>query len=195
MQIEGQGVGGQLNRAKVNSEGALKVRSVCATEVEHSVIEGDAFQAYTSVVTITGDTRTAIVYLQNNDQSDILITSVAVGTSPSTGGVNDEILIEAVGNVLPTDDIATNGTLIPILNRNGGASRVFDGIAKKGPSLPAVNGVATTGTLSSLTNAQTFMLTTVIPKGGALSVEVLPPAGNTEMDITISIAFHVQEEI
>mgnify|MGYP003383834881 CR=1 FL=1 len=31
MQIEGQGVGGQLNRAKVNSEGALKVRSVLAT--------------------------------------------------------------------------------------------------------------------------------------------------------------------
>lgn len=196
MQIEGQGNGGgQLNRAGVNSEGQLEVRSVSSSEVEHAVVEGTAFQAYTGLINLVDASKTAILYVQNNDVADILLTTATIGTGPSTGGTSNTILVEAVGNISPTDDIVTSGTDIMILNRNGGSPRAFEGVGKKGPSLAAVSGVASTGAISDLTDAHTFNLTTVIPKGGRVALEVTPPAGNTSMDITATVGFHIVESV
>lgn len=195
MQIEGTSNDGGLNRAKVNKEGQLNTRSISATEVEHSVAEGDAFQAYAGVITLTSDVRTAVLYIQNNDTSDMFLTSATIGSRPSTGGADNVMLVESVGNVVASDDIVQNGIDVPVINRNGGASRQFAGIAKKGPSAAAVNGVSASGVLSDFTLERQLEVTNIIPKGGSLALEVIPPAGNTGMDITVSIGFHVLEVI
>lgn len=196
MQIEGQGKNnGAINRARVNSESQLEVRSVCSSEVEHSVLSGDAFQAYTGLINLANANKTAILYIQNNDVADIMLTTATLGTNQSTGGADSAVLVEAVGNVIASDDIVLNGADVLVLNRNGGSPRSFEGIAKKGASLAAANGVASNGTLSDLTGAHTFNLTTVVPKGGAVALEVTPPAGNTSMNITATVGFHVVESV
>jgi hypothetical protein len=184
-----------LNTANVTTEGQLTTRSITATETEHAVAEGLGFSVYTGVINLTDAARVALLYLQNNDDSDILLTSATIGSGASTGGANNIVLVESVGNVLPTDDIVQNGSDVVIINRNGGAARQFDGVAKTGPRLPAVNGVATGGELSDFTDAQQIDLTTVVPRGGSLALEVQAPTGNTSMDISVSISFHIIEKV
>lgn len=195
MRIEGTSNDGSLNIAKVNKEGQLNVRAISATEVEHSVEEGDAFQVYTGVINIANDSQTAILYIKNDDTSDIFLTSATIGTRPSTGGADNVVLVESVAGVLPTDEIVTSGIDVPAINRNGGASRQFAGVVKKGPTASAVSGVPASGVLSDFTLERQLEVTNIIPKGGSLALEVVPPAGNTSLDMTLSVGFHILEEI
>ncbi len=195
MRIEGVSNDGGLNIAKVNKEGQLKTRSVTATEIENSVASGDAFQVYTGVINLTSSAKTAVLYLQNDDVSDILVTGATIGAGLSTGGANNSVLVEAVGNTATSDDIVQNGTDVPFINRNGGAARQFVGVCRKGPSTSAVNGVPVSGALSDYTVEQQFELTNIISKGGNLAIEVTPPAGNTGMNMTITVSFHVIEAV
>lgn len=195
MRIEGTSSDGSLNIAKVNKEGRLNVRAISATEVEHSVEEGDAFQVYTGVINIANDSRTALLYIKNDDTSDIFLTSATIGTRPSTGGTDSVILVESVGGVLPTDAIVVSGTDTPAINRNGGAPRQFAGVVKKGPTASAVSAVSVSGVLSDFTLERQLEVTNIIPKGGSLALEVVPPTGNTSLDITLSVGFHILEEV
>jgi len=196
MFIQGiNGAGGQLNQAKVNTEGQLLTRSISATEIEHSIIEGDGFQSYTGVINIAGSTRQSVFYIKNNDTNDIMLTSATIGSSVSTGGSDNILLVENVGNVADSDAIVTAGTDIAAYNANGGSAREFVGDIKKGPQVASVNGVPVTGLLADFTSGKTFELTSIIPKGGSASVEVIAPTGNTSMDITIDLSFHVIETI
>jgi hypothetical protein len=195
MRIEGTSTDGGLNIARVNKEGQLKTRSISATETEHSVDEGDAFQVYTGVLNIANDSPTAVLYIENNDTSDIIVTSATIGSGASTGGANNTVLVESVANTAASDDIVQNGTDVPFINRNGGASRQFSGVCKKGPSLAATNGVPISGELGEYTKGQQISLTNIIPKGGNLALQITPPVGNTSIDFTVVVSFHVIEVI
>jgi len=196
MFIQGiNGSGGQVNQAKVNTEGQLSTRSIVATETEHSIFEGDGFQAYSGVINLTSATRQSVFYIKNNDVNDIMLTSATIGTSVSTGGSDNILLVENIGNVVSTDAIVTAGADVVAYNANGGSAREFSGDVKKGPQAAAVNGLPITGVLADFTGGKTFDLTSIVPKGGSASLEVVAPAGTTSMDITIDLSFHVIENV
>lgn len=196
MYIQGiNGAGGQINQAKVNTEGGLKIRGSVASESEHSVIEGDGFQAFTGIINMTTDVKQSVFYVQNQDTADIMLTSITVGSNISTGGADNSILLESVGNTAVSDAIVTSGTDVQSFNANGGSARQFTGLIKKGPQTSAVNGVSVNGVLADFTTGKQFNLTLIVPKGGSAAIEVTPPAGNTSMNLTIALAFHIVENI
>lgn len=196
MFIQGiNGAGGQVNQAKVNTEGQVATRSIVATETEHSISEGDAFQAYTGVVTLTTDAKQSLLYIKNNDVNDIFITSTTIGTGVSAGGVDNSVLIESVANVVASDAIVTLGTDIMAYNANGGSAREFTGVIKKGPQAASVNGVPVSGVKADFTNGSSFQLGLIVPRGGSASIEVTPPSGNTSMGITVTLSFHIVEQV
>lgn len=172
----------------------LEVQAVTIAEVEDAVKEGQAYQFYTGVIAITGTDKQAVLYIKNSDVEDIMLTSVTMGSGESTGGTNTEYLIESVGNLKDTDDIVINGTDGLVTNRNGGNPRPFVGLAKVGPNTAAVDGVSVTGVLEKTNTSVTFNLTTIVPKGGSASIEITPPAGNTTINATLVLNFHVLEE-
>ena len=196
MFIQGiNGAGGQLNQAKVNTEGQLLTRSIVSTELEHSISEGDGFQAYSGAIELVSDVMQSVFYIKNNDTNDIVLTSLTIGSGVSTGGTDNGLLVESVGGVLASDAIVTTGLDVQSYNVNGGSAREFVVVIKKGPQASSVNGVAVSGVLSDFTKGDTFALTTIVPKGGSASIEMTAPAGNTSMPITMTLSFHVIESI
>lgn len=192
--INGVDSKGKINQAQVDGEGRLSTRSVSENEIEHAVGEGRAFQTYTTELNISSATKVVIFYLKNNDVNDVMITSATIGTSVSTGGSDNIILIEQVGGIQPGDDIVS-ATDSLVTNRNSGAPRVFVGDVKKGPSTLGGTEVAVNGTLADFTESRTFDLTARIPKGGTIGVTVKAPTSTTSMDITLTVAFHVISDI
>lgn len=168
----------------------LKVRSITTDEIEAAVAGGLGFQMYSGKITITTDVQQMVFSLENNEANDIFITSGTFGTSSSTNGVDNVILIEQVGNILASDPIISASDAL-VTNRNGGSPRAFDGTVKKGPAAMAGTEVETNGTLGDFTRSKTFAITAQLTKGGRIGIAVTPPAGNTNMDLTLVVIFHI----
>lgn len=195
MNIEGTPRSGtNINRAGVTNEGELLVRSVSIPEESHAVNEGSGFGAYTGVINLNSDARTAVMYIRTDEEQPIIISGVTVGTGPSTGGADNTLLIEQVGNILPTDDIVANGTEVLVLNRNSGSAETFAGMVKKGPNTDFQAAVAGQGVLGDFTSSVSFDLLTELSRGSEIGLVLQAATGNTSMDVTISISFFRVEE-
>lgn len=168
----------------------LLVRSITTDEIEAAVSAGLGFQSYTTKINLAGNTRQMVFFLENGETNDIFITTATVGTSQSTNGVDNIILIEQVGNILTGDPIVT-ATDALVTNRNAGAPRAHEGTVKRGPTAMGGAEVATNGTLGDFTRSRTFDLTAQLPKGGRIGVAITPPVGNTSMDLTLVVTFHI----
>jgi len=190
MFINGIGNKGSVNQAGVADE-RLLVESVSTSASDNSVMEGDNFKAYSGLVTITGTARQAILYIKNNDIGDIFLTKITIGTGISSGGVDNTILAESVGNVVDSDPIVVSGTDGTAFNANAGSPRTFDGIIKIGATNAAVNGMSGNGAVGDFTQAKEFDLSSILQKGGSSAIEVTPPAGNTSLNITVTLTFFV----
>lgn len=197
MELEGTSRGSSgLNKAGVTSEGELLTRAIAIPDEEHAVAEGDSWGLYSGRLTMTTDARQAMIMLESQEDRDLIITGVTIGTGPSTGGANNAILVEQVGNVLSTDDIYQNGTDAIAYNRNAGrASNSFTGTVKVGPNNDFAASVSPSGVLGDFTAPSSFEVLAQIPKGGRVGLAITPPAGNTSMDITISLSFFLLEEV
>jgi len=169
----------------------LKTRSVSTDEILFAVQEGRAFQTYTTEMVLTGTAKLMVFYIKNNDVAPILVTSATIGSGVSTGGTDNGVLIEQVGNISAADDIVASGTDVIATNRDNGSPRAFVGDIKKGPQ--AVSGVEfpANGVLADITKGRTFELSAEIPKGGTSGISIRPPAGNTSITVTLTVSFHV----
>lgn len=195
MRIEGVNNGkGGVNEVSVDKEGRLQNRTVSQNDTSHAVDEGRAFQSYTAKINFGDATKQIALYLKNNEENNIFITSATIGTSVSTGASDNIILLEQVGNIQPGDAIVS-ATDVVTTNRNTGEAAQFEGDVKKGPSTPSGNEVAVNGTLGDFTTSRTFDLTAEVSKGGSLGIAITPPLLNTNMDVTITIAFHIKENV
>lgn len=190
MEIQGVDEDGALRKAGLQKD-RLKTRSVSTDEILFAVKEGRAFQSYTEEIVLTGAAKLLAFYIKNNDVAPILVTSATIGSSPSTGGANDGLLIEQVGNISPLDDIVVSGTDIVATNRKSGDPRSFVGDIKKGPQAASGNEFPGNGVLADFTKRETFDLSAEIPKGGTTGISIRPPIGNTSITVTITISFHV----
>lgn len=175
------------------TEGRLDTNSVTTTDVLHAVGEGRAFQIYTLDVNFGSDLKQMMLFIENGNDKDMIVTSATIGSGASADGVDNIILLEQVGNISPADPIVTAGTDVTARNRNSGSPTPYVGDIKKGPQAVSGNEVAVNGVRGDFTGAKTFDLTAQIPKGGSLGVAITPPAGNTSMNVTITIALHVME--
>jgi len=192
---DGAGTG---RTAKVNLENELETRSITSTVTLHAVDEGRGFNINTGVLTLTDATAdTAVLYIKNTDDNDMVITSATIATSASTAGVDNTITVKQVGNFAASSDIIANGAAGAAVNRNSGkSSRVFDGVVTiGGTGRSFTDEVTGQQTLGIFTTAIAFDLTTIIPVGGEVGVTVDPPTSNTSMEFMISVNFHIKESL
>lgn len=188
------GDGGQLNQARVSKDGRLFTRGVVKDNIEKAVDDGNGYQVYSGKVNLASDAKQALFYLRNGAANPIFVTSFNFSTTVSTGGADNVVLLEQVGNVLSTDDIVNNGTELIVFNRNIGSANQFNGVAKVGPNADFTQGVATGAIFGEFLKSESVDVTTKIPVGGMLGISLEPPAGNTSMDVVFTINFHVTDE-
>lgn len=196
MFIQGVRNNSPINQAAVTSEGELVTRSITIPDSEHAVSEGDSWTVYTADLNFTTATKQAALYLQNGEDRDIIITGATIGSGASTGGADNIILVEQIGNILSTDTLVTGGTAVTPTNNNAGtASNAFTGTVNKGPVADYASGVAVSGIRGDFTTPMSFDFFTQVPKGGQVGLSITPPASNTSMNVTIALSFFLLEDI
>ena len=187
---------GGVNEQKVNDEGQALTRATTEDETIHQVRAGEAYTVYTGRFNVVDALFHPFLYIKNNDDEDLIFTTIITGAAPSTSGANNAVLVENIGNILTTDDLVANGADLPVINRNLGSSRPFDGVVKfKADAVASGNEVRANGVLSDFDDATSIPLTVVVPKGGTVALGLTCPAGNTSQDITVTLSFHLDEQL
>ena len=119
---------GQGYSVKVDADNRMFIRGVTENEFEHAVRNGRSFNVNTEFISITTGSTTehAILYLKNNEDTDVVLAAWFIGTAGASGTTF------GVGPVLKVYYNPTGGSLISdaspveIVNRQGGSSETFD---------------------------------------------------------------------
>ena len=145
---------------------------------------GEALFVSSGLVTLSTACQSAILWYQNDEDRDLLITDVFFSVGSSTGGTgsatfafrkNATGLSSCVGDALFT-------------NPNFGSSTVFCSTSERGEEGATVTGgCETAGFFISLDGTTELSATLVIPKGKSISVQVTPPAGNSNLIVAVAL--------
>lgn len=176
--------------AKVNEFGQVSTRSVSSSLENFGATQGYTFNVNTGSINLTSANASALLYLKNNGEDDLYISSIGYLLGNSTGGAGD-LLVEVIRN--PTaGTIVTNAVDAPIIsNKNFGSSRPLNADVYKGAEGNTFTGgsVAYQSLLNS--SAKQYTIATgsvIIPRGSSIGVTVTPQAGNTSMDAQVFLA-------
>lgn len=176
--------------AKVNEFGQLATKSVISTLENFGATKGYTFNVNTGNINLTTANASALLYLKNNGEDDLYVSTIGYLLGNSTGGTGD-IFAEVLRN--PTTgtivDGATNADVIA--NKNFGSSRPLNADVFKG----AEGNTFTDGDIAytSLLNSagKQYAIATgsvVLPRGSSIGVRLTPQTSNTNMDVEVFLA-------
>ena len=174
------------NRAEVNAKGELHTHSTTAVEQSVVSIDGDAYNLNTRTFTLTSADETALFYLKNDSEDrDMVVSRIFVAFGVSTGGSG--ILEGKVMRSPTAGDITTAGVDNPPQNFNFGSSKVLAATSKTGTSaLGACTGGAEPIEFFFTGDNQRHLIgfeAIILPRGASMCFSLIPPAGNTSMQV------------
>ena len=175
---------GSGNTAQVDISNKLNTRAIISPSIHEAAEVGEAVFVSSGFVTLTTTCQSAILWYQNDEDRDLLISEVFFTVGPSSGGTgsvsfafrkNATGLSSAVGDALFT-------------NPNFGSETVFCSTSERGEEGATVTGgCPTAGFFIALNGTTELSATLVIPKGNSISVQVTPPAGNTSVTVAVAL--------
>ena len=189
--IDGTGTG---NRAKVDEHKRLHVDAITFGRSEQEVELGNGYSVNTGTFSLTSDTKSACLYMKNNEDFDMVLTIMVYifGNSNANGDCTvDVIKNPTTGTII---DGAVNAEMAGV-NRNFSSS-----LSLKDSTLiykGAEGNTFTNGTKLISSIVQTPSRTPIIigdivlPKGSSIGFDVTPPTGNTAMDTQLALGFFV----
>jgi hypothetical protein len=173
--------------AKVDVNNRLHTNALSVDIILSETLNNNAYDISTNgLITLTTDTESALIYLKNNGDSDLVVTTVFLDSIASTGGVGAGSLkwyMNPDGGTI-VDDASEALTI----NRRIGS-----------PNNISADRYKATGVGKTLTNGATinfpvnagistlFGKPFVVPKGQRFGVSYTPPAGNSSMGIQIGL--------
>jgi len=165
--------------AGVNSSNRLLTNSVTLSEEIVAGQEGLSFAFSSQLVSFTSATASAILFLKNTSETDLIVDRARVMLGTVTGGTGDWTLTFLRNPTAGT--IVTNALTAGITNVNHGSSQ-----EPVGSFLRGVQGdTLTDGTganfpvKSTGDNQLVFDLFRVLPTGASIGVRLTPPTGTT----------------
>lgn len=191
MAVIQNGAGGPATKAQVDETNRLYVRSVSESEQNEQASLGLAYSIPSGFVTLTNSSESAIFFLKNNDDRNLLITRFLVSVRKSTGGTENHA--RALIYINPTG--MSGGTGVPLTpkNLNFGSSNVLSNISEVGlqgatlTGSPALFGGFTLPVETLTSEASSIIL----PKGASIGVTCVPPANNTSLQVGVGISCHL----
>lgn len=178
------------NKLIIDEKGRANVYAVTETIVENAAENGDSFNINTGTINLTSANKSALLYLKNNGEEDIVISTIGYLIGNSTGGSGD-LLAEVLRN--PTSGTIVSGASnVEInVNKNFGSSQSLMVDAYKGAEANTFTDgeIAYKSLLSGA--ARGYVIATgsvVIPNGSSVGIELTPQTGNTSMDIQVFLS-------
>ena len=179
---------GRNVKAKVDNN-RLYTQSVNRSEREEESLAGEAYIVGTGFVNLTTSGTSAVLYLKNNEDVDLIITRFLVGVKKSAGGT--ENFVTGIIYKNPTSMVLGTTNPLAINNVNFGSSNTVDAdseIGQQGALL--VGGSAYLATVAPTENLTSEDASTILPKGSSIGVFITPPPGNTSIDVSVGINLH-----
>ena len=171
---------GKGNSAGVDRTNRLLVRNISETLFQNAAEEGEAFFIGTPIITATTAGESALIYIKNNEDSQLILGSFFLIAENTVGGSPNMFRINWYRN--PTS--ISSGTAIPALNQNFGSSNTLDADIEYGAEGSTVTGGSLAATLSfPIGQFNQLDANLVLEKGSSLAITVTPPAGNTNMPV------------
>lgn len=175
---------GSGNKAKVGILKRLHTHALQVSLSTGATLAGDAFNISSKLANLTSANESVLLYLKNNEDDDISITTEFINISQSTGGVGSAqikfILNPTAGSII------TNALLADKDNRRISDSKTLtcdcfrgvegDTITSQDSEIPIPTNAGTRNAIPS---------EYIIPKGSAFALSVTPPTGNTSMDVQV----------
>jgi len=179
-----------INEMGVNSAGRALTSSIIETILEDAAEDGRSHNINTGSITLTSASKTAVLYVKNNSEKDLLIPIIGFLLGNSTGGTGD-LLIEVVRN--PTAGTLISGVIDVDVrsNKNYGSNKTLTVDAFKGSEGNTITDGATS--YFSLLNSASkqYVINTglvILPKGSSIGVNITPQSSNTNIDIQVFLS-------
>ena len=174
--------------AKVGSNNRLATDSITETIQEKAITEGDGYNVATSRITLTTTNESALFYIENLEDQDLILTSVFLNT------VNGAGTLTGGQPVLKIYRNPSSGTIIsnakPILtesNSNFGSNksldaRLYEGV--EGDNLTGQDAIIDVPLPSrAAVTFIEFQTRVILPKGSMYGISYQPEAGSTSVDV------------
>ena len=185
---------GSGKSAKVNVDNRLLTDTVQMSTAAQASRLGDSYNINTGDITLTSAAESAVLYVKNNEDRDLIITTIIFLIGNSTNGSGD--LIASVFANTTVGTVVDDASDVEMKhNKNFGSNQTLTADAYKG----AQGKTLTDGTVafrSRLNGAsKQYSIGTgdiIIPKGGSIGVKITPQTGNTSVTLQVAMAVHLK---
>lgn len=181
--LDGKGRG---YRAAVTPDQRLRAEAVTIDPEDDAIRVGEGWQIAAPNISLTSDSPTAILYIRNNGDKDLVLDRAVllIGSTDGTGDFTFQTLRNP--GDYASDTILTNGVTSGISNSNHGSNKLPDAEYFKG-----VEGDTLTGgtgaplPIQQQSNRLVFPFGRRLPLGSSIGFKITPPAGNTSCAVTL----------
>ena len=173
--------------AKVDIHNRIHTQSLSVSAVLHEHLESNAYDVSTATpVNLTDSAHSALLYVKNLGDADLIVDTIFIDTGPSTNGVGSGTLhwhLNPTGGTIVDDAIEAqrlsrrigspvNLSVNAYKATTGG--KLFSGGDRIEFPVPPSVGIP-------------FQKPFIIPKGQSFGVAYVPPPSNTSMDIQVGL--------
>jgi hypothetical protein len=179
--------------AKVDENNRLSTDSLTVDESVNATYGGMAYNVNTGTINLTSGNPSALLYMRNDSDSDIIITAFFYLLGTSTGGTGDWA-VDVYRN--PTaGTLVSAGTDFTAVNRDFGSANELDATIKKGAEGSTLtDGTIVIQSLFPSSGRQTVAVgAIVISSGNSIGFIVDPPSGNTSANVQMAFSCFVRK--
>jgi hypothetical protein len=187
--------GGKGYSAEVDSENRLRTFSIAEPEVFNASSLGNSYNFNTGVINLTSASKSAVFYIKNNGDSDLIITKLFYIIGNSTAGTGD-VLVTVLRNPT-TGTIISNAVAMEMdgVNRNFGSSKNLTTDSYKGAEASTfTNGDKIIESIidQSPTRVSVEVGGLVIPRGTSIGIDITPATSNSSLDVEFAASVYIR---
>jgi hypothetical protein len=181
--------------AEIDKTNRMQTWSVSEDESLEANKQGRAFNVNTGWITLTDAVDTPILYIKNNETTNMIIDALAIGIGPSTGGTGIGPKVTIIRNPTTGTIITSTPTDVDISsNRNYGSTRSLNADAYKGATGDTMTDGEDHILVLASAGARAFLtISEVLPLGASIGVKIQPSTSNTSMEVYVAAILHVTE--
>ena len=181
---------GDSYAAQVTSAHKLATLSVSENIAAHHTFSGDSYNINTGTVTLSSGSKSALLYLKNNEDEPLVVQTIIYLIGTNTGGSGDA-LIQVERN--PTGGTIVSGasTQAPV-NRNFGSAKTLLADSYKGAEGNTLTGgtVVVESIFPSVGRQVIADTGIILEKGNSIGVTVTPPTSTSDQDYQIALSVY-----
>jgi len=184
---------GSGNQAKVDETNRIWTRAIAESPMHEAVLLEDHYLVTSGIVTLGTANKTSIIYLQNDETSDLFIDRIIVTSQKSTNGSEGYFLLSGTKN--PTGMTNGTGSSANIRNSNFGSIKTLASTSDIGQDTASTDGGSGIFIGSFAVERTEFMeQRMLLQKGSSIAFEITPPPGSTSMNVAIGINCHLVKD-